>query len=63
MQSLGLGFGLSCFSYPRISQVKPGMEKRPLGRTGLDVTILGLGCATIGHGGHSIREGARIVEA
>ncbi len=63
MQSLGLGFGLSYFSHPSFSQVKPGMEKRPLGQTGLNVTILGLGCATIGHGGHSIAEGAKIVEA
>lgn len=40
-----------------------GLPRRPLGATGLNPTILGLGCATIGFGGHSVREGAAIVEA
>jgi len=39
------------------------LPKRPLGKTGLDVTILGLGCVAIGYGPHSISEGAEIVEA
>jgi len=39
------------------------IEKRRLGKTGLEVTILGLGCAPIGYGSHSVAEGARIVEA
>jgi D-threo-aldose 1-dehydrogenase len=30
----------------------PGFEKRPLGRTSLEVTVLGLGCATLG--GHRV---------
>ena len=29
-----------------------GFEKRPLGRTSLEVTVLGLGCATLG--GHRV---------
>jgi len=44
-------------------QSHAGLSKRPLGSTGLDVTILGLGCATLGYGGHSVPDGARIVEA
>ena len=39
------------------------LPRRPLGSTGLNPTILGLGCATIGFGGHSIREGAAVVDA
>jgi len=39
------------------------LATRPLGSTGLDVTLLGLGCATLGFGPHSVAEGARIVEA
>lgn len=39
------------------------MPRRPLGKTGLDTSILGLGCATIGFGGHSLKEGAAVVEA
>jgi len=29
-----------------------GFEKRPLGRTSLEVSVLGLGCATLG--GHRV---------
>jgi hypothetical protein len=39
------------------------IPQRPLGATGLSVPILGLGCATIGFGGHSIAEGATVVHA
>ncbi|HWP82942.1 MAG TPA: aldo/keto reductase [Bacteroidota bacterium] len=39
------------------------LPKRPLGSTGLEVTLLGLGCVAIGYGPHSVAEGARIVEA
>ena len=42
-----------------------GFEKRPLGRTSLEVTVLGLGCATLG--GHRVavtrEEGEAIVRA
>lgn len=40
-----------------------GLPRRRLGATGLDVTILGLGCATLGFGGLTVAEGARVVEA
>jgi len=69
LQTVWLSTGLSAFralakgNHASGPVRRGGIEKRPLGKTGLDVTILGLGCATIGHGGHSIREGARIVEA
>lgn len=39
------------------------LERRPLGRTGLEVTILGLGCAPIGYGSHTLEEGAGIIHA
>ncbi|HZY10165.1 MAG TPA: aldo/keto reductase [Bacteroidota bacterium] len=39
------------------------LPKRLLGKTGLEVTILGLGCVAIGYGPHTIEEGAEIVEA
>lgn len=48
---------------PRSEAGQPPLGRRPLGRTGLDVTIIGLGCATLGYGGHSVAEGAAIVEA
>ena len=42
-----------------------GFEKRSLGRTSLEVTVLGLGCATLG--GHRVpvtrKEGEAIVRA
>jgi len=52
-------------SVEALAHVRTGQKlpTRPLGTTGLDVTILGLGCATLGYGGHTIAEGARIVEA
>lgn len=39
------------------------LPRRTLGSTGLDVTILGLGCATLGYGPLSVEEGAQIVDA
>ena len=62
-QAIGLGLGLSSLGSLSFSQQKRGIDKRPLGKTGLDVTILGLGCATIGSGRLSVAEGAKIVEA
>jgi len=46
----------------RGSQSPDGIPHRTLGKTGLNVSILGLGCVAIGHGPHSITEGARIVD-
>ncbi len=40
-----------------------GIPRRKLGSTGLEVTALGLGCATLGFGDLTVAEGARIVEA
>jgi uncharacterized protein len=39
------------------------IPRRPLGSTGLRPSILGLGCATIGFGGQSMKEGAAVVHA
>ncbi len=50
-------------SLPTMGSAQKHIEKRPLGKTGFDVTILGLGCATVGYGAHSMEEGAAIVEA
>lgn len=47
----------------RSSQSPDRIPHRPLGKTGLNISILGLGCVAIGHGPHSIAEGARIVDA
>ncbi len=41
---------------------RTAIPRRPLGTTGLSVTILGLGCVDIGYGSHSVAEGAKIVE-
>lgn len=47
----------------RLAAEEHVIPRRPLGSTGLNPPILGLGCATIGFGGHSIKEGAAVVEA
>ncbi len=39
------------------------LPHRKLGSTGLDVSILGLGCATLGYSPMSVDEGAAVVEA
>lgn len=39
------------------------LPHRTLGSTGLDVSILGLGCATLGYGPLTVDEGAAVVEA
>lgn len=41
--------------------IESPLPRRPLGSTGLEVTILGLGCVAIGYGRHSVSEGAEIV--
>lgn len=61
-KAVGVGLGLSSLHVLAEGQPR-GIPKRPLGKTGLEVTILGLGCVAIGFGPHSIEEGARIVEA
>lgn len=50
-------------SLPTIVPSQRSIPQRPLGHTGLNVTILGLGCVAIGYGPHSIEEGAAIVDA
>jgi uncharacterized protein len=59
--ALTLGIGVP--TYAEGTRRNKTIEKRPLGKTGLDVTILGLGCATIGYSSQSVAQGARIVEA
>ncbi|HXG37886.1 MAG TPA: aldo/keto reductase [Bacteroidota bacterium] len=61
-KTVGVGLGLSSLSASAGEQ-RSKILKRPLGKTGLEVTILGLGCVAIGYGPHSVKEGARIVEA
>ncbi len=43
------------------SEVK--IPHRPLGATGLEVSVLGLGCATLGYSPMSVEEGAALVDA
>ncbi|MBI3006080.1 MAG: aldo/keto reductase [Ignavibacteriales bacterium] len=56
--------GISALAASAQSGPSPAsIPQRPLGKTGLRVSILGLGCVDIGHGPHSVSEGAKIVEA
>ncbi len=58
----GAGFAISAIA--RVNQSnRTALPRRRLGSTGLEVTILGLGCAAIGYGRHSVSEGAEIVHA
>lgn len=61
--TVALGIGLTAIAPAKVIGSNNTIPKRPLGSTGLDVTILGLGCVAIGYGPHSIEEGAEIVEA
>lgn len=61
-KAVGVGWGLSSLS-AFAEEKASAILKRPLGKTGLEVTILGLGCVAIGYGPHSVVEGAKIVEA
>jgi aryl-alcohol dehydrogenase-like predicted oxidoreductase len=60
MSGVGAGLTLSAFSSPEAATPLP---RRLLGQTGLQVTILGLGCAAIGYGRHTVEEGAAVIEA
>ena len=59
--AVGLGVG-SRNGFP-LGEPTREIPRRPLGSTGLSVTILGLGCATIGQRRWSRTEGARVVHA
>ncbi len=61
--TLGLTVGFSALGKAGQLQNTLKLPLRPLGKTGLHVSILGLGCVAIGHGPHSIAEGAKIVDA
>ncbi|MEX2115824.1 MAG: aldo/keto reductase, partial [Bacteroidota bacterium] len=58
----GAGLAISAITERTVS-AKETLPHRPLGSTGLEVTILGLGCVAIGYGHHSVSEGAEIVHA
>lgn len=45
------------------AQIQKTLPHRTLGSTGLDVSILGLGCATLGYGPLTVDEGAALVDA
>lgn len=57
--TVGASLGLSHWTPGSLS----ALPRRPLGATGLQVTILGLGCASIGYSGQSVADGAKVVEA
>ncbi len=54
---------LSLTTFANVASRPGALPRRPLGSTGLEVSLLGLGCATIGYSGQSIEEGAEVVEA
>lgn len=60
---VGAGLTLSAFSHTGFEGAPVALQRRPLGKTGLNVTILGLGCVAIGYGRHTVEEGAEIVES
>ena len=60
--TVGAGLAFSGWGLPG-APVSGALPRRPLGKTGLQVTILGLGCVAIGYGRHSLEEGAAVVEA
>ncbi len=62
-RSAGGVLAASVLGTSRLYPDEEAIPRRPLGATGLNPTILGLGCATIGFGGHSMKEGAAVVEA
>lgn len=58
------GAGIAFSAFPTLgTQNAVPLPRRPLGTTGLDVTIIGLGCVAIGYGAHTVSEGAEIVNA
>src|SRR3989338_5779371 len=62
-KSIGIGLGLSAAKTSRLFSEQKGIPRRKIGKRGLEITILGLGCVAIGHGPHTIAEGADIVNA
>jgi len=58
----GLAAGVAARSDPGIPQ-RVALEHRPLGSTGLEVSLLGLGCVALGSKSLTLREGAELVEA
>lgn len=59
----GSALAAGVLGYAPLYGDEESLPRRALGSTGLYPTILGLGCATIGFGGHSLEEGAAVVEA
>ncbi len=60
---IGAGLAFSGFTGVQHDEPSPSLMRRPLGKTGLNVSLLGLGCVAIGYGRHTVAEGAHIVEA
>jgi len=57
------GAGLAVSAFPGIpyASASETLERRPLGSTGLQVTLLGLGCVAIGQGRLSLAEAEEVV--
>jgi aryl-alcohol dehydrogenase-like predicted oxidoreductase len=59
--TVGAGLALSGWRIVPTESSENAIPRRPLGKTGLQVTILGFGCVAIGYGGQSIERGAQVV--
>jgi aryl-alcohol dehydrogenase-like predicted oxidoreductase len=58
------GLAVGAAALPQLAAARPEtLEQRPLGSTGLRVSLLGLGCVTIGSGRLSPTQGSEIVDA
>ena len=62
VSGVGAGLTISAFGTSAIAGGQTPLPRRPLGKTGLNVTILGLGCVAIGYGRQTVEEGAAVIE-
>lgn len=63
LSGIGAGLALPSLASSQVAETASPLPRRILGQTGLQVTVLGLGCAAIGYGRHTVEEGAQIIEA